>query len=540
MAAETHRRQAQNDTPSLLVWTIINRAKLRPDVSFDLRQHPYLIDLYLDNAQEMVVKKAGQIGVSEWLVSYALHCVTARKIDVLYLMPTGETVSDFDSTRIKMAMEASPHLAELAQASAGGRRSRLDRVGLKRFGNNVLYLRAASVRKDARSPKLKAIPVGAWIGDEYDEMDMRAPELARKRMGHSDVAEERIVSTPTYVNLGIDAEWEKTTQTAYFFRCGCGHRFTPTIHHMVKAWDEGERPTDWWGKSEGAAWVACPRCARQIDRSLRGEWVAAFPDRARVGYHISKLIAPFVDLRTVIANLQTLDQTKRKEAWNQDLGEAYSPKGTSLSLADIARAKRDYTTVTSFGGWTSMGIDVGTMLHIVIRSGPPSASRLIWAGVRQSISDVVALIRAYSVRCCVIDALPETRFARDLQEAVRAGTVWMSYYDELTKRDDPSEWSADRGVVMSDRTRSLDDLVAGIREGSVTMAADIDGIEDYVSHLTNSVRVIEKRNDGRDIARWIRTGADHYLHAENYCRIAMSKPVLVAPLVQGVARRKLS
>lgn len=540
VAVETSRRQTQTDNPTLLAWTAINRARLRPDVLFDLSRHRYLIGLYLCTAQDVVVKKAGQIGVSEWLISYALHCVIARKIDILYLMPTGETVSDLDSTRFRMAIEASPYLSGLAQKSASSPRSRLDHVGLKRFGNNVLYLRSASVRKDARSPKLKAIPIDGWIGDEYDEMDPRAPELARKRMGHSDVAEERIVSTPTYVNLGIDAEWEGTTQATYFFRCACGHRFSPTIHHLVKVWDDGDRPVDWWGKSDSDAWIACPRCSRRIDRYQQGEWVAAFPDRPRVGYHISKLIAPFVDLRKVVTNLQTLDQTKRKEAWNQDLGEAYSPKGTSLSYADITRAKRSYSTTTSYSGWTYMGIDVGTMLHIVIRTGTSTSSRLIWAGVRKSIADVVSLIRAYSVRCCVIDALPETRFARDLQDAVRTGIVWISYYDELTKRDDTSDWSSDKGTVMSDRTRSLDDLVAGVREGSVTMAADIDGIEDYVSHLTNEVRVVEKRRDGRDVARWVRTGADHYLHAENYCRIAMSRPVLIAPLVQGVARRKLS
>lgn len=531
--------QRQADNGDLLSWTVLRRGQLRDGLFFDVSQHQYLIDLYRCTAQDMVAKKAGQVGVSEWLVSYALHCVIVRKIDVLYLMPTGETVGDFDSTRIKMAIEASPYLAELAEKSAPGPRSRFDRVGLKRFGSNVLYLRAAAVRKDARSPKLKAIPIGAWIGDEYDEMDPRAPELARKRMGHSDVAEERIVSTPTYIGTGIDAEWEKTSQMSYFFRCECGHRFTPTIHHVVKSWDEGERPVDWWGKSDGVVWIACPRCYRPIDRRQRGEWVAAFPDRTRIGYHIPKLIAPFVNLQTVVNSLQTLDPTKRKEAWNQDLGEAYAPKGTRLSLTDIAKAKRDYALATSSGGWTSMGIDVGAMLHIVIRSGTSRSSRLVWAGVRRSIADVVTLIREYSVRCCVIDALPEMRFSRDLQNATRRGTVWVSFYDEQTKRDAISDWDEEEGVVTTDRTRSLDDFVAGIREGSITMSADVDGIEDYIAHITNMTRVLEKRSSGQDVARWVRTGADHYMHAENYCRIAMSKPVIVAPLVQGVARRKL-
>lgn len=544
---EVARRRNQGLT--LLPWAILHRASLRPGVTFDLRSHPYLADLYTSTAQRIVVRKAGQVGASEWLVSYALHAADVRHLDVLYVMPTEDDISDFSTTRFGMAMEASAYLQSIVvdtrKGDAAGRRG-VDKMTLKRIRDNWLYFRGGRVRADGNAPQLKSLPAGCVVFDEFDEIDPRAPDLARKRLGHSDVAEERMVSTPTYVGVGIDAEWAGTNQQFWHLQCpGCRRRQDVTIDDLVTEWDDLARPTAWHGMKNNTAWLACRHCGKPLDRLGPGLWVATYPDRETVGFQLSKLIAPWVDLAQVVANLQTTNETKRKEAYNQDLGLPYAPRGAGITAQVLDDATRDYSLVASTpldAGGAVMGVDVGLLLHVVIRAGrdPQTGERrMLYAGAVATFDEVEHLIRRYRVRACVIDALPETRKARELQAKARAGVVWLCYYagGDGPKSEDLAGWNQDQGTVSTDRTRSLDETVTRFVEGVNTLPAGIRQIPDYYPHLTSMVRVIEKRRDGNPVARWVETGPDHYAHAENYCTIAGLRPVPMGVLAQGKTRR---
>ena len=550
-AAETLAPKPATADTALLAWTETHRRRLRPGVVFDLRTHPYLADLYTSTAQRIVTRKAGQLGASEWLVSYALHAADVRGLDVLYVMPTEDDLSDFSTTRFGMAMEASPYLRSIVvdtrKGDAAGRRG-VDKMTLKRVRDNWLYFRGGRVQPGGKAPQLKSIPADILILDEYDEIDPRAPELGRKRLGHSAVAEERLVSTPTYVGVGIDAEWPATTQSQWHLRCpGCGRRQDVTIDDLVIERDDLERPIAWHGMRDGTAWLACRHCGKPLDRMGPGEWVPAYPGRDVVGYQLSKLIAPLVDLAQVVRNLQTTDESKRKEAYNQDLGLPYAPRGAGITAQVLDNATRDYGLVQTLpqdAAGAVMGVDVGLLLHVVVRAGRDAQTgerRLLHVGAVSTFEEVEHLIRRYRVRACVVDALPETRKARELQAKMRPGVVWLCYYagGEGPKSEDLAGWNQDQGTVTTDRTRSLDETVTRFAEAINTLPAGIRQIPDYYPHLTSMVRVTEKRRDGNLAARWVETGPDHYAHAENYCTIAGLRPAPVGVMAQGVARRKL-
>lgn len=550
-AAETLAPKPATADTALLAWTETHRRLLRPGIAFDVRAHPYLADLYTTTAQRIVGRKAGQVGASEWLVSYALHAADVRRLDVLYVMPTEDDLSDFSTTRFGMAMEASPYLRSIVvdtrKGDAAGRRG-VDKMTLKRIRDNWLYFRGGRVQPNGNAPQLKSIPADVLIMDEYDEIDPRAPELARKRLGHSAVAEERLVSTPTYVGIGIDAEWPATTQAQWHLRCtSCGRRQDVTIDDLVTEWDDLQRPTAWHGMRDGAAWLACRHCGKPLDRMAPGEWVPAHPGREVVGFQLSKLIAPLADLTRVVANLQTTNETKRKEAYNQDLGLPYAPRGAGITAQMLDNATRDYGLVQTLpqdAAGAVMGVDVGLLLHVVVRAGRDAQTgerRLLHAGAVSTFEEVEHLIRRYRVRACVVDALPETRKARELQAKMRPGVVWLCYYagGDGPKSEDLAGWNQDQGTVSTDRTRSLDETVTRFAEAVNTLPAGIRQVPDYYPHLTSMVRVIEKRRDGNPVARWVETGPDHYAHAENYCTIAGLRPAPVGVMAQGVARRKL-
>lgn len=527
----------------LLAWTSIYRTFLRPDLRFDLRQHAYLIDLYNTTAQYVVVRKAAQVGISELLVSYVLHALEQRKLDVLYVMPTDATVSDFSSTRFSMAIEASPRLQAIIAESGvptivGRRMQQRDLVRLKRIRDNLLYLRGGYVSATGRAPQLKSVPVHIAVMDEYDEIDPRAPAMIEKRLGHSSIAEQRLVSTPTYTGVGIDAEWEKTTQHQWMLRCEhCGRWQDITIQDVVLEWDDLERPVRWY-EQDGVPYVACRHCRKKLNRLAMGRWVPTYPDRVALGYHISKLFVASSDLTDILKNLGKVNEEDRKQAYNQDLGLPYAPRGTKLTAAVLDGVRREYGMLAASAHSTYMGIDVGLQLHVVIRHS--ENGQLVWAGTVTHFEDLPALVRRYRVRRCVIDALPETRKAREFQGKLSPGVVWLAYYNAAgSKHDEMSVWNEKEYVVSVDRTRSIDEVVARITTGEYTLPASARDIPEYYDHLLNIVRVTKKSPDGNVVAVWMKTGPDHYAHAENYCLVASERKQVSSPVVQGVARRKL-
>lgn len=519
------------------------RAMLSPKRPFDLTHHPYLRGLYQCTAQHIVVKKAGQVGASEYLVSYALHAADARLMDILYVMPTDDDVSDFSRTRFGPALEASPYLARIIVdgGSADNNRRGTDRITLKRIRNSWLYFRGGRVKTDGNAPQLKSLPADSVILDEYDEIDARAPELARKRLGHSPYKEERDVSTPTYAGMGIDLVWQESNQQLWHVRCGhCGNWQPLTMRDVVLAEDDLGRPVAWHGVADGRAFAVCRRCGRELNRLDFGQWVATYPGRDVAGFHLSKLFSAQTDLLDVVRALQTADESKRKEAFNQDLGEPYTPQGGGLTDQVLDACRREYAMGVQPGQRTVMGVDVGRVLHFVIR-GPANAAGerpLRLAGEAGSFDDIGRLMRVHQVGMCVMDALPETHAARKFQAGMRRGAVWLAYYSALDgmRNEEIGRWNEQEGVVTLDRTRVLDETMARFADGKNTLPATIRNLADYYEHLKAPVRVVERRKDGNLTARYVENGADHFAHAEAYCTAASSAPRAVGVLAQGVTK----
>jgi hypothetical protein len=533
--AERNRRSSAQRT-DLLTWSIVHRANLKPGLPFNLTDHPYLTQIYQDTSRIMVLYKASQMGASEYAVSYALQAADERLATILYVFPTDTHVSDFSSARIGPAIEASPYLDQIIieGGDAGGKRG-ADRVTLKRVRDRFIYLRGGQVKPNGQAPQLKSIDADVIILDEVDEIDPRAPFIAEKRLGHSAIAEQRWISTPTYPGVGIHAKWLESDQREWFIRCEhCGERQPMTIHQVVQEWDELERPVKWRDD------VACRKCGKALDRLATGEWVPTFPDREIAGFHLTKLFSPTAHLVELVKGLITTDETKRREAFNQDLGETYTPRGGQITDATLDECRRDYGRGPAAGEKTVMGVDVNKTLNVVIR-GPQHKETgerpLRFAAEVESFEALGYLIRQYKVGRCVIDALPETRKAREIQDAFAPktrkeglivpdfehGIIWLAYYVNQqtgSKNADLAAWDKDKGVVNIDRTRSLDTTFSRFYDHLNTLPGDARELPQYYAQLKAPVRSVKKDSTGQPVAHYVESSPDHYAHAENYCTVA--------------------
>jgi len=533
-------RDAHAGTLDLLTWAIVRRATLKEGVCFDLATHPFLADIYADTASELVIYKASQMGASEYGITYALHACDERQATVLYVFPTDTHVSDFSTARIGPAIDSSPYLARIiseGEQEDGQKRRKTDRVTLKRVRNRYLYLRGAAVKTDGLAPQLKSIDADCLILDEVDEMDPRAPSIAVKRLGHSLIKGIRWISTPTYPGIGIHAKWLESDQREWLIRCErCGEWQPVTIQQVVTEWDALGRPLAWHGQGERRAWAACQKCGQELNRLAGGQWVARYPGREIVGYHLTKLFSYTTPLLAVVKALDTVDETKRREAFNQDLGEPYTPRGGRLTDTLLDACRRDYAHGPAPRERTVAGVDVGNLLYVVIRAASVDREtgerpqRL--AVAVESFEELGRLLRRYRVQTCVIDALPETRKARELQAAFRPGVVWLAYFvSQKTgmKTEDIKRLDDEEYVIDLDRTRTLDEMLAGVMDasqgdGGLTLPAHARDLRDYYTQMTNQVRVLEDRPDGDQVAVYRELGPDHYSLAEAYCHVAAGMP----------------
>lgn len=534
--------EPEEETPkrSLPEWMPVARPFLKSGVRFDLEHHPFLRDIYADTSEEMVLMKAGQMGLSEYLISLAYYISSEHSKTVLYVMPTDRDVSDFSTQRIGTATEqdVSPHLFEQVK-DPGGKTA--DRVGLKRVGKGWIYLRGGRVSPEGEANQLHSIPADLVILDEFDLIDERALPLIEKRLGHSDLNMRRLASTPTYHERGIHLEYLATDRRVWLVKCDrCGGWQPLEITDCVKAVDALERPTEWLGGEE--PYLECRRCKGKFNRFGKGEWVAQLEGRARRGYHIPGLASHYKNLRDIIGigsndtgkpiGLQSIDESTRKQVINQDLGLPYTPRSaTRLTDRILELCKREYAhepPVKGEGG-CFMGVDVGNALHIVIRS-KDGRQRLALAG---NWEDLPVLMTQYKILACVIDALPETKKAREFQ-AMFPTLVWLCYYNR-TKEGKKSVKEAEFGKgyeVDADRTRTLDSMFAkflSAAQGEVvkvsTLPADIRRVPDYYAHMKAPMRTLVKNAQGQEIAVYVENGPDHFAHSENYCHIASLAPL---------------
>lgn len=505
--------------------------------------------IYLETARSAVIKKPSQKGASEFLISYAIHGCDERSATVLYVFPTDTHVSDFSSARLGPAIEASPYLSRIVtEGEPGsvrvGKRRGADRVTLKRIRNRFLYFRGARVTPYGNAPQLKSIDGDLIIADELDEWDQRALPIVRKRLGHSRIAEERLVSTPTYSGVGIDLEWQESSQQEWFLKCPhCGQWQFLTIYQVVREWDTLRRPVAWNGKKENRAWAGCTRCGQEMDHLAPGQWVARHPSREKVGYNLPAFGSPLTNILRIVQNLQTTDETKRRETWNQELGEVYVPRGGRITDDILDDCRRDYAHQPLPSDAPYAGADVGNVIHVVIRGEQNRETGewpQRWAGECESFEELGRVMRRFNVKRLVIDAHPEGHKCREFQATFPPGKVWLAIYPggSQDRRAEAMEWDEKNHTVIIDRTRSLDEMFSRFYDRKNTLPADAREVRDYYNHIKAPVRVLETRKDGQKVARYVEGSlADHYAHAENYCMAAMSAPeggTYVPPDTQSV------
>ena len=494
---------------------------------------PPLVDLYRDQATEVVICKAAQVFISELCINLALWCADTKagqRGNALYVFPSKETIGDFTRARVDTAVEESPYLASRVRPLKGlqsvGKVA--DNVGLKRVGRGFVYFRGSNAEAG-----LLTIDADLVIYDEVDRLREGTLNLGQKRLGSSLLGWQRYASTPKFPEIGVDALWLRSDRRRYHLKCErCGEWQHLVFPDNVR--EDGQ--------------TVCRACKEPINRLAAGEWVAEHSGADLHGYHMTKLLSPRADIPALaklgyaILARDVTDQSAIQEFYNQDLGLPHAPEGGQLSRAEISACIADYSLDDWAPTGCTMGVDVGAKLHVVVSAlspDSPGKRRLAFAGAVHDWSALDALMPRFDVSCCVVDAEPEHHKAREFANRW-PGRVWLCHYPNTSTwvHQEPVIWKDDEQSVSAHRTITLDGLFAEVRERRIEYPREVLHLPEFGEQMMAPVRVVEKAASGNMVARYVEGGkADHMCHSHNYERIARlrSQPPTITPGMLTIA-----
>jgi hypothetical protein len=495
MLSLKQRQRLAND--SLAYW-VNEFITLDNGVKFSFSDHKYLLKPYMDKHPKQAHMKCTQVGITTLAFLRALHgCMALFPLGVIYFFPTDRDVSDFSKSRIKPLIANNQSIRDVMADT--------DEVGLKKVGRSFIYFRG--MRSNIQ---MKSVPADMIVVDEKDEADPTACAMAEKRLSHSKYQWKLYLSNPTIPGYGIDLDFQESDQNYWQLKC-----------QHCNTWNCLEETfPDCLIKTADGVILACKSCGKGLDKQF-GEWVAKYPDRKDIrGYHYTQLFAPFVKPEDIYKEYQqAINRGRLQTFYNLTLGIPYISakekltKEGVLSLCDTQFPSDPF----KLDGPTFMGVDQGRDLHIVFKK-KHGDKILTWIAFEKDFEQLDKYVKKCSR--CVIDALPETRKARELASR-NQGKVFMNFYVETQKGE--YKWDEEQYIVQENRTESLDASHSLFDLKKNILPARNEEIEEYATHCSNIAKKLEEDEEtGSKRYVWVKLGDDHYRHADNYAAIALS------------------
>lgn len=457
-------------------------------ITRDPYRMPYLREIYravssLPPGGRIAVMKCAQTGWTECAINCALWFMAARQEGVLYMLPSDRALSDMAQARLDKAIRLSPTLREAF--------TDVTNVGLKVGFGQPLYLRGAH-----STEKLREFGVGMVVRDELQVMDEEGAEQALARLGASRYKWVLDLSNPVFPETGIHLAYLGGTQEVWELHCShCGTWAEPRWPESVK---EGE--------------LVCASCGAPVDKAAGGRWRATAGGPYR-SFRLSQLVSPSVTPAEIEASYREArgNATRMQVFWNMVMGLPYAPEGAQITDAILGGLSRSGEMAAGSQRPTVMGVDVGAVLHVVIRR---LEGGIVWAGTTEW-AGLARLMSSYNVQKCAIDWAPETTQAKSFARSFPGRVALVRYLGPATLGD--REAVEDGVTVLSvNRTEAIDTALARILNREETVPTNLPA--DFWRHLKAVTRQVVRRGTAEH-AVWIENGPDHYVHAFTYSEV---------------------
>lgn len=522
----------------------------------EFENHRYLLPIYADQSDEVVLAKAAQLGATVWMmlrILWWLHSHQGRKAG-LY-MPNKELVDNTSADRLTPLMKSVPPIAEIADMN--------DKLGLRKIGDSSFYL----MHLGGKSSK-DSVPLDYVSFDEIRLSPDGDIDQTLERISHSPYKMKLFASTTGLPGSNIDMRFQLGKQYMWMAKCGCpdGINLPRNFPDCVVADDP---------RRKGEVYLRCPKCKYEIKNPQNGRYVSHNPGADYNSYHVSQLTSRFISTKEIWEFWKRT--TNKAEFFNAKLGLPYVDAEnmgiTMPMLKEIIDPELRWATPGKPETRTAMGVDQGTgYLMVTIADIKEGKKRLRhveiieqhnpdYKGADGSLispfNRLADMMSEFNVGMCVLDFMPNTNDAIQFMHQFK-GRVFLAMYargegKHVVQWNDKPKYAPTsikagpllkyKHTVTLNRFASLD-VMFGELKNQVYTIPEPSGLlqrafDEKTGQLvteepcwrlfTHLVRLIkhfhvtdEETGDGR--WRWVYSGGDpHLAHSLNYCNVALER-----------------
>ena len=308
------------------------------------------------SVEKVVIMAASQVAKSELLMNVMGYYMDQEPSSIMMVQPTVENAEAFSKERIDPTIQATPVLKEkmsVAPSEDKGRsRKSSSTIRMKHFTGGYLAMVGSN------SPSgLASRPIRVLLCDEIDRFGSTQEgdplKLAVQRTTNFSNKKIVFVSTPTTEQRAdgptIYEEFMKSDQRGFFVTCPhCGKQFEMEWGNVH--WSNDEQGD----LVEDSIRMECPHCNQKVRGNGKpdpyllesGVWIPKNPEARTIGYHLTSLCSPWVELRDLVEEWVDANHKKDKkglqEFINLKLGEPWHEDEADLNLWEKLAQRREF------------------------------------------------------------------------------------------------------------------------------------------------------------------------------------------------------
>lgn len=347
-----------------------------------------MMDAVLDpNVHEIAVIKCTQVGFSDAVLNNVIgYFIDVDPKPIMCVQPTIDNAKDYGKKRITPMIQACAALRDKIKDPTSRRAG--NTLALKEFPGGFLKLTGANSGAGLRSDPVPIVVLDEVDGYPLDVEGEGDPQSIATRRTDA-FTDFKIIrgSTPAKPKgiSPIEREFERSDKRRFHVPCpSCGHMqplwWRDPATKQYRLYYESEVVAGQVRvKPESVAYV-CAKCGEKITERFKqqmlnaGEWVAEFPDRNVVGFHLNALYSPWRENWAALAQEwaeanHEKNPEKLKAFVNLRLGETWEEQGDAVEAVALkARLEKYDAEVPTGVGLLTAGVDVqGDRLECVVK-----------------------------------------------------------------------------------------------------------------------------------------------------------------------------
>lgn len=291
---------------------------------FDFTGREYLIPLYNNNLNWILLKTARQVEKSSYLGNDIVikSCINPY-YKTLYVSPSHAQTRQFSNEKLKPLLEQSPIIAKYFQDSFVS-----SQVFEKGFTNgSMCFLRSAFLTAD----RCRGISADDLKIDEIQDMLMSNVPVIEECLSHSKYKRKTYAGTPKTFENTIEIFWGYTSQNEWLVPCDCGLTTSASSTKPSRYWNFLDKDN-----IDIKRGVVCKKCRRRLDIPS-GRWVTHNKKNIGHGFRIPQLMVPWIinterDWQVLVNKFKTYPEAQFA---NEVLGLSYDSANKPIARSDL-------------------------------------------------------------------------------------------------------------------------------------------------------------------------------------------------------------